>query len=151
MSEHSVAMLVLSALGGLLVGLLHFAALWWTVRQITSARSPALLLGGSFLVRTTIAAGGIVLVAAGSPLRLAGAVVGFLVARTIMIRVVGAKLPGPGRPVGNRAGENGAGRVASTDSNSAGDRVTDPMTPADRQTADGSRPAAGKGTDGHHT
>src|SRR5690606_23950191 len=94
MIEIPVASLALAAAGGLLIGLLYFGALWWTVRRIPSARRPALFVAGSFLVRGAAAAAGLVFVAGGEPLALVAAVAGFLVGRTILIRVI--KRP-PGR------------------------------------------------------
>src|SRR5690606_8286780 len=88
----AVLPLVLAGVSGVLIGLAYFGMLWWTVRRIGSARHPAALVAGSFLVRTIVAAGGIVVVSGGDPLPLVTAVAGFLVARTILIRVVGRPL-----------------------------------------------------------
>ena len=105
MGEVSTVRILLSAAGGLLLGLLYFAALWWTVRGIPTARRPALLVGGSFLIRALAASAGIVLLSGGQPLPLAVAVAGFLVGRTILIRVVGAPLS-VSRPAGQAAAES---------------------------------------------
>jgi len=100
--------LPLPAAGGLLIGLLYFGALWWTVRRMSSARRPALLVAGSFLVRAAVAAVGIVCVSGGEPLALGVAMAGFLVGRSILIRVVGKPLRvedvGAGTAPGSGAG-----------------------------------------------
>lgn len=41
-------------IGGGLAGVLFYGGLWWTVQRIQDARHPALLVGGSFLIRTLI-------------------------------------------------------------------------------------------------
>ncbi|MBX3146854.1 MAG: ATP synthase subunit I [Gemmatimonadales bacterium] len=97
-----VARSLLSAAGGLGLGLLYFGGLWWTVRRIATVRFPALLVVGSFLVRTAGAAAGIVLLSGGQVVPLLVSVAGFLVARTILIRVVGAPdRPGQPSPAGD--------------------------------------------------
>lgn len=92
----------LAGAGGALIGLLYFGILWWTVRRIPTARFPAALVAGTFLVRATLAAAGIVVVSRGEFLPLLTAIAGFLVARTILIRVVGRSLDHV-RPAGNGA------------------------------------------------
>lgn len=96
MSDLPALSIVLAAAGGVLVGLLFFGTLWWTVRRLASARNPALLVAGTFLIRTAVAAIGIVIVSRGELLLLLVAVGGFLVARTTLIRVVGRPLEQPG-------------------------------------------------------
>lgn len=82
--------LVIAVAGGVLIGFLYFATLWWTVRMIAAGRRSAWLVAGSFLIRAVAAAGGIVFFSGGEPVRLVMAVAGFLVARMITIRLVGA-------------------------------------------------------------
>jgi len=84
--------LLLACLGGMLIGLGYFGALWWAVRRIASFRHPALLIGGTFLLRAVGAAAGIVLVSGGEIVRLLVAVGGFLAARTLLTRIVGRPL-----------------------------------------------------------
>lgn len=86
-----------SAAGGVLLGLLYFGGLWWTVRRLAVVRSPALLALGSFVLRTVLVSVGLVLVSAGQPLALLAAVAGFLLARGVSIRVTRA------RPAGARS------------------------------------------------
>lgn len=92
MTDTTAVQVTLAAAAGVLIGLLYFGMLWWTVRRMVSARSPALLAMASFLIRTAVAAAGIVAVARGKPLPLLAAVAGFLVGRTILVRIVGAPL-----------------------------------------------------------
>lgn len=106
--------LALASAGGMLIGFGYFGVLWWAVRRVPTARHPALLIGGTFLLRTAGAAAGIVLVSQGEIVGLLGAVAGFLVARTIVIRVVGRPLDavaaaaaGATKEVGSAAGGGG--------------------------------------------
>lgn len=93
MIDIPAASLPLSAAGGLAIGLLYFGGLWWTVRRMASARHPAALVAGSFLVRAAVAAGGIVLISGGKLVLLAAAMAGFLIGRTILILIIGKSLP----------------------------------------------------------
>lgn len=108
----------LAVASGVLIGLAYFGMLWWTVRRMSSARHPAALVAGSFLIRTVAAAAAIVLVSGGEWIPLLAVVAGFLVARTILIRVVGKPLEvetGEGRTmaVGEaRVGGDGTVRAA---------------------------------------
>lgn len=91
-TDTTAVAVVLAAISGLLIGALYFSALWWAVRRIVAARYPALLVAGSFLIRGALAAAAIVFVSGGRPLPLLAAVAGFLVGRTLLIRIVGAPL-----------------------------------------------------------
>lgn len=75
--------------GGAVVGALFFGGLWWTLSQLQTARRPAVIFGISFLVRTFIALAGFVIVAGGSVERLLAAMVGFLVARVMLVNTLG--------------------------------------------------------------
>jgi F1F0 ATPase subunit 2 len=71
---------------GLGLGLGYFGGLWWTVRQLGTARHPALWLGGSFVVRAGVSLVGFYVVLGGGAARLMVCLLGFLVARTILVR-----------------------------------------------------------------
>ncbi len=105
--------LALASAGGMLIGLCYFGALWWTVRRIPSARHPALLVAGTFVLRAGGAAAGIVLVSRGEMVGLLAAVAGFLVARTILIRMVG-------RPLSTMAPVGAAAAAAEVESRPGG-------------------------------
>lgn len=96
MIDVPAAPLLLAAAGGVLIGLLYFGLLWWTVRRMPSARYAAVLVAGSFLVRAAGAAAGIVFVSRGEPIALVATVAGFLAGRTILIRLVGKPLHAAG-------------------------------------------------------
>lgn len=92
-----VAEILRSAAGGVILGLLYFGGLWWTVQRLPVARSPALLAAGSFFFRSLLVSAGLVIVSAGEPVPLLAAVAGFLVARGVSVRI------SRGRPSGARS------------------------------------------------
>lgn len=77
--------LILSFVGGLVVGGLYFAGLWMTVSHLSDARRPMLLLAGSALVRLALLLGAIYLIMDGRWERLMACVLGVLVARTAIL------------------------------------------------------------------
>jgi len=82
--------LLLSLVGGGLIGAVFFAGLWLTTRQVLRSRHPALLTLASFLGRSLTAAGGFYLIARNGDWRaVVAAAAGFLAARfaaTALIR-----------------------------------------------------------------
>lgn len=71
-----IAFLAGAALGGL-----YFAGLWWTVKNACHAKRPAWRYVGSFFLRALVAGAGFYLIGAGSGLRLAASLMGFMAAR----------------------------------------------------------------------
>ena len=84
--------------GGVVLGGLYFGLLWATVRRLPDARHPGFLATASFAARVILLAGGLVVLMQGEPLRLVVALVGVVVARTLMVRRIG-----PGREAGREA------------------------------------------------
>lgn len=87
---------------GLALGGFFFGGLWWTVRRLPTARHPAALALGSFLVRTAVTAGGIFLAADGRLGPLAAALAAVLVVRFVAVRrlgpAIGTTIPAGGKP-----------------------------------------------------
>lgn len=79
---------------GVGLGLCYFGGLWWTVRQLATARHPVLWLIGSFVVRAGVSLVGFYVVLSGGAARLMVCLLGFFVARTILVR---RWLPGPSK------------------------------------------------------
>jgi F1F0 ATPase subunit 2 len=71
---------------GFAIGIFYFSSLWVTVRQLPTTQQPILLIVGSLLGRLSIAVLGFYLVMDGSWQRLLVALLGFLLARSILIR-----------------------------------------------------------------
>jgi F1F0 ATPase subunit 2 len=72
---------------GVLLGAIFFGGLCWTVRKGVTAKSPALWFLGSSLLRMGIALVGFYFVARGDWKKLLLCLLGFLVARVIVLRL----------------------------------------------------------------
>jgi len=80
--------LVLAGGVGVLLGAIFFGGLWWTVRRGFSSKRPALWFLGSLLLRTSIALTGFYLIALGHWERLLVCLLGFIIARLIVTRLI---------------------------------------------------------------
>jgi len=96
----SLTPLLIPLLAGSLLGLVYFVGLWQTVKRLPGARHPWRLFAVSYASRMVAVLGGFYLLMDGVWERLAAAVVGFLVVRTLMVRGLGPKdtLPPKGVP-----------------------------------------------------
>lgn len=83
-----IAFFVGAATGGF-----FFGGLWWTVRQVTKAQRPAWLFLVSFLVRVGGVGAILMLLFRNHGDRLAVALVGFLVARALLLRWLPGREP----------------------------------------------------------
>ncbi len=75
--------------GGILLGLLFYGGLWWTVRLLPAVRRPALWMLSSFILRVMVTVGGFALLTAGDWRKVAFALFGFVVARVVIVRTLG--------------------------------------------------------------
>ena len=82
--------LVLALVTGVLLGVMFFGGLWWTVRKGVSSERPALWFLGSLLLRTIITVTGFYFVARGDWQRLLMCLLGFVIARPIVTRLTRA-------------------------------------------------------------
>ena len=81
------SLLLLATVMGLLLGMFFFGGLWWTIRtQLTSEWLPAWLLGG-LILRTAITLAGFYFVGRGDWRRLLACLLGFFLARLLMVRL----------------------------------------------------------------
>ncbi|MEO6750815.1 MAG: ATP synthase subunit I [Opitutus sp.] len=78
---------VLAGLAGVVLGTIFYGGLWWTVRRGVSARRPALWFIGSLLLRLGLVATGFYLVGAGHWQRLLPCLLGFILARILVLLV----------------------------------------------------------------
>ena len=81
--------LVLVLVTGVLLGVMFFGGLWWTVRKGVSSKQPAFWFFGSLLLRTSIALAGFYFIARGHWERLLVCLLGFVMARLIVTRLTG--------------------------------------------------------------
>jgi F1F0 ATPase subunit 2 len=72
---------------GVLIGAIFFGGLWWTVRKGMTAKNPALWFLGSSLLRTSFALAGFYFVARGDWKKLLLCLLGFLIARWVVLRL----------------------------------------------------------------
>lgn len=79
--------LALALTAGAILGALFFGGLWWTVRALPAAPRPGLLMLGSLLLRAGATVAGFYLVAGGRWQRLAACLLGFLIARALVLRM----------------------------------------------------------------
>ena len=82
--------LVLASVAGVLLGALFFGGLWWTVQKGLSSKRSALWFFGSLLLRMSIALAGFYFVSGGHWKRLLACLLGFIMARLIIIRITRA-------------------------------------------------------------
>jgi len=81
--------LIPALVAGVLLGLMFYGGLWWTVRRgVLSKNAPGMFFG-SLLLRTGIALAGFYFIAHGHPERLLMSLLGFVMARLIVTRLTG--------------------------------------------------------------
>jgi F1F0 ATPase subunit 2 len=78
--------MVLALIAGVLLGAVFFGGLWWTVRKCVSSKKPALLFFCSFLLRMGFVLAGLYFIARGHWERLLICLLGFIIARLIVMR-----------------------------------------------------------------
>jgi len=77
--------LALASGAGLLLGAIFFGGLWWTVRRGVSSKHPAAWFLGSLLLRMSIALAGFYFVSGGRGERLLLCLLGFIMARLVVM------------------------------------------------------------------
>lgn len=78
--------LAFAALAGFALGALFYASLWWTLRRILASSRPALWQLGGMLSRMALALGGFYLVGGGQWQQLLACLLGFMLARPVIMR-----------------------------------------------------------------
>jgi F1F0 ATPase subunit 2 len=78
---------ILALLAGALLGAFFFGGLWWTIRKGLASSAPALWFLGSLIVRTAVVLGGFFLVSAGSWQRMIACLLGFVIARFVIVQL----------------------------------------------------------------
>jgi F1F0 ATPase subunit 2 len=84
---NEITNLSLALLAGLSLGAMFFGGLWWTVRRSMSAMRPAIWLLGSLMLRMSATLAGFYFVGLGDWQRLMVCLVGFILARTVVMWV----------------------------------------------------------------
>ena len=78
---------MLALVTGVVLGVMFFGGLWWTIQKGVSSTRPALWFFGSLLLRTSIALVGFIVMARGHWERLLLCLLGFIIARHIVARL----------------------------------------------------------------
>jgi F1F0 ATPase subunit 2 len=87
MAMNEIMGLSLALFAGLSLGALFFGGLWWTVRRSLSAAHPSIWLFASLMLRMSATLVGFYLVGRGDWQRLAVSLVGFVLARAVVMRL----------------------------------------------------------------
>jgi F1F0 ATPase subunit 2 len=80
-----IPVLGLALCAGALLGAFFFGGLWWTIRNGVTSERPALWFLASLLLRTGLVLGGFYVVSQGLWSRLVACLLGFLIARVIVV------------------------------------------------------------------
>ena len=78
--------LALAFVTGAVLGAIFFGGLWWTVQRGVAARRPELWFLGSLLLRIGVILAGFYLVSQGHWSRLVACLLGFLIARVMVVK-----------------------------------------------------------------
>ena len=82
---------------GLILGAIFFGGLWWTVPRGVVSKHPVLWLSISLMVRMSITLAGLYLVGRGHWQRLTICMLGFMIARAIVVRATRPNAPATSR------------------------------------------------------
>jgi F1F0 ATPase subunit 2 len=74
---------------GVVLGIVYFAGLWHTVKHLPDSTHPSISLIGSFLLRSAFALTGFILLMNGRWEPVSVALLGFLLAREVLVRRLG--------------------------------------------------------------
>jgi F1F0 ATPase subunit 2 len=69
---------------GVILGMIFFGGLWWTVEKGVAAKRPELLFLGSLLLRVSVTLAGFYYVGNGKWQRIIGCLIGFILARAMV-------------------------------------------------------------------
>jgi len=90
----NVVPLLAAVLAGATLGALFFGGLWWTVRKGLASDRPALWFFGSTLLRTGLVLAGFYFLSSGDWRKLVACLVGFFIARIVVMRLTRAPTEG---------------------------------------------------------
>lgn len=86
-NSNEMALLAAALIAGTGIGAIFFGGLWWTIRKGVTARRPWLWFTVSLLLRLSIVIGGFYFISGGAWKPLLACLLGFLIARQMMIRL----------------------------------------------------------------
>ena len=93
--DHQTLTYLSAFIAGLALGLFYFAGLWVTLKRLPHKHSPARFILTSFLARAAVVTAGFYLIMDGQWQRLVICLLGFMITRSLMLRILGPeKIPG---------------------------------------------------------
>ena len=92
---NNLLLLALALVAGLLLGMIFFGGLWWTIRKGVFYKSPALWFFGSMLLRMSLVLAGFYFVGRGDWQRLVTCLLGFTIARYMVMRLTRTAIEPP--------------------------------------------------------
>jgi F1F0 ATPase subunit 2 len=95
---NNILILAFALAAGLLLGAIFFGGLWWTVRKGAFSKSPGLWFFSSMLIRMSLVLAGFYFVGRGDWRRLATCLLGFIIARFILMRLTRTPIEHPHSP-----------------------------------------------------
>jgi F1F0 ATPase subunit 2 len=88
---NEIIIMTAALVAGVLLGMFFFGGLWWTVRRGVNAKIPALWFLGSSLLRTAVVLAGFYFITRGDWKKSLFCLLGFVVARFIVMRLTRTK------------------------------------------------------------
>ncbi len=82
---NEILLMIFAPVAGIALGIIFFGGLWLTVKKMVTAKIPALLVLGSFILRIGIVMAGFYFIGSGNWQRLVICLLGFIAARFIVI------------------------------------------------------------------
>jgi F1F0 ATPase subunit 2 len=89
---NEIIIMTAALVGGVLLGAFFFGGLWWTVRKGVTAKNPALWFLGSSLLRTVVVLAGFYFIGRADWKKLLFCLLGFVIARFLVLRLTRTKL-----------------------------------------------------------
>ncbi|MGV8841944.1 MAG: ATP synthase subunit I [Pseudomonas sp.] len=87
MNSNEIIFIALAGVAGAALGTLFFAGLWWTLRRGLASNRPALWFFASLVLRLSLTAAGFYVVAGDDWRRLLACLLGFVLARWMVVRL----------------------------------------------------------------
>jgi F1F0 ATPase subunit 2 len=84
---------ILALPGGMVLGVFFFGGLWLTVKKTVTSKKMVLLFVGSSILRTCITLAGLYFISHGNWQRLLIAMIGFIAARFVVMRMTKSSAP----------------------------------------------------------
>ncbi|TWU46870.1 ATP synthase subunit I [Rubripirellula reticaptiva] len=95
MNETLLLLTLLAAVAGVLIGMIFFGGLWWTVNKGMTSRYAAFWFTGSLILRVGVALAGFYCIGHNNWQMMLACLLGFVIARVVVMRLTGPRLQHP--------------------------------------------------------